>query len=124
MRGIIIFYLCLILIGCSTFGDIHKSEPIKVIFVVDKSPETLANCTLFEAKSKGLNATLTQKEDKYLLLLSRTYINDIPFGEVSFRPQEKGTFIEIRASNGYGVKDSWALDCVMPCASSQNSPGK
>ncbi|MDO9070825.1 MAG: hypothetical protein Q7V36_04825, partial [Deltaproteobacteria bacterium] len=73
MRTAALFCLGFILIGCSTFGDIQKSEPIKTLFIADKSPETLANCTLFEAKNKGWNAALTQKDNQYLLFLSRTY---------------------------------------------------
>jgi hypothetical protein len=124
MKSISVLFVTLFLFGCTTFGSIHGSIPIKTLTVEGKSPEKLANCVLYEAKTRGFNAVLSEKQPDYLLFLSRTYINDIPFGEITFKPQVAGTLIEIRAFNGYGVRESWPLECVMPCATPQNNPGK
>ena len=44
------------LVGCTTFGDIRKSEPVKSVFVIDGSPQKLANCASYEL-SDNFNST-------------------------------------------------------------------
>lgn len=110
-------FVILLFVGCASFAEIHKFEPDKTLNVYDKSPEQIANCVTYEAKTRGFNAVLTQKDDSFVLFLSRTYIEQIPFGEITFKPQDKGTYIEIRSFGGYGVRKSWPLECVIPCIS-------
>ena len=72
------------LIGCTTFGDIRKSEPVKNVFVIDGSPQKLANCASYEL-SDLFNSTLIEKQGAYYILVGyKGFGYPYDLGEVVF----------------------------------------
>jgi hypothetical protein len=107
-------------VGCTTFGDIRKSDPVKSVFVIDSSPKKLANCASYEL-SDNFNSTLIEKQGTYYILVGFKglgYPYDI--GEVLFQPHDgNGTVIELRISPLFNIGAKRALNdiwgCVVKC---------
>jgi hypothetical protein len=115
------------MIGCASFADIRQSEPIKTLSIDGQAPRNIANCSLYELKTEnGLSPIFVEKDGSCFIMLKGDpdFGYAYNFGELSFKPQGKGTLIELRTS----TPGSWAKDqiwsSVIKCAAPQNSPGK
>lgn len=108
-------------VGCTTFGDIRKSEPVKSVFVIDGSPQKLANCASYEL-SDSFNSTLIEKQGAYYILVGFKGLGyPYDLGEVVFKQQDgNGTIIELRISPWFNIGAKSAVngiwDCVVKCA--------
>ena len=79
------------------FWDIRKSEPVKNVFVIDGSPQKLANCASYEL-SDLFNSTLIEKQGAYYILVGyKGFGYPYDLGEVVFKQSNgNGTIIELR----------------------------
>lgn len=122
MKTFRLYFLCLMLMvtGCATFADIRQSEPIKTLSINGRAPQDIANCALYELKTEnGLAPIFAEKDGSCFIMLKGDpdFGYSYNFGELSFKPQDRGTLIELRTS----IPGSWAKDqiwnSIIKCAS-------
>lgn len=120
MKNIILFCLVLALAGCASFEDIRQSEPTETLIVNNRMPKDIANCSLYELKTEnGLAPIFAEKDNSYFIMIKGDpgFGHSYNFGELSFKPKDHGTLIELRTS----TRGSWWKDqiwgSVIKCAS-------
>ncbi len=117
MKLIAIMSILVVVVGCATFDDIRQNAPTKTLFIPDSSPQKVANCAAYEMRAKYPNANLIEKEGVYFLNANiETILQTSPLAEISFKPKENGTFIELRRRAATQWQENNLWDCVVKCA--------
>jgi hypothetical protein len=125
MKIVIVLAAALILLTGASFPDIHRSVPVENQFIPALGPKKIANCALYNLKSKNAwHPTLLENDDSLVIIVAVNPILGLPINlcELSFTPRDKGTFIELRMNRTFKAQTVYVWNEVLKCTS-QNSPG-
>lgn len=126
MKVLNFLFLILFLGGCASFGEIRNSEPVKATFIADQTPKKIANCVLYELKNEdGLAPILAEKNNSFFIMVSGApdFGKSYNFGELSFKPLDNGTKIELRMNYFFNAQTAYLWDKIVNCSSYLNNPG-
>jgi hypothetical protein len=126
MNRFYIIPFIVMLLGCATFADIRQSEPVKSIFIADSATKEIAMCAAFKIKENCPSSTVIEKDGEFFISITSIGASGVwPIAEITFKPKDKGTLIELRR---YAWMVSWQefrlWDPIVKCTASQNNSGK
>ncbi len=120
MKSFNFLLLLLILAGCASFNDIRNSAPVKSTFVADQTPKQLANCILYELKAEvGLAPILVDKDNSFFIMVSGAPVYN--YGELSFKPKDNGTAVELRMNHVFTAQIPHLWDPVVKCIAADHA---
>jgi hypothetical protein len=98
-------------VGCASFSEIRKSEPVKNVFIPNESTDKIANYIFYDIKgSDHLFPVIANDNKDYFIMISsppglRGGPIIINYGELSFKHKNKGTEITLRMNNYFKPND-------------------
>lgn len=112
--------LFMMLLGCATFADIRQSEPVKSLFIADSTTKEIAMCAALKMKENCPSSTVIEKDGEFFLSITSVgAAGSWPIAEITFKPKDKGTLIELRR---YAWMASWQesniWDPIVKCTAS------
>ena len=126
MKPVYPYFLCLVLMvaGCASFADIRQSEPVKSLFITESATKEIAMCAAFKMKEINPSSSVIEIDGEFFLSITSVgAAGNWAIAEITFKPKDKGTLIEMRQ---YAWMASWQgsgiWDPVVKCAASLKQP--